>query len=111
MPEMEKALLFQIGRKPADLILHMQRIQHHIRSGNRNELFAAIVDLFIVLGARGEGFRKRMLAAGRSVLSDKQFVFLQDNFEFGLDASDGVPWLQGSVLHSGIQGEPVDAWA
>jgi len=102
--DISQAILFQISRKPADLILHQQRIQQHIDNNQADQLFVALVDLNIVLKDRGAGFRTNMLNKSKLVMSKIQFKFLQNHLANGLDATDPIGGLDGSVLHSGIRG-------
>ena len=62
-------LAAEIGRKPTNLHLHVQRIALWSSLGNAEEVAAAVVDLWIILGPRGQALRKRMLRTHRAALA------------------------------------------
>lgn len=108
--ELETTLSFQIGRKPEDLVLHMQRIQYFIDLKLNGATFAALVDLFIVLKKRGKGFRSKMLESSRPVINSDQYSFLSDHFSTGLSQWSVIAGLKGSVLHAGLLGQVDGIW-
>ncbi len=81
-------LAAEIGRDPANLHLHVQRISLWKSLGDDQELGSAVVDLCLVLGACGLDLRRRMLRNYRQAL---RRVGLADYIENSLD--------QGADLH------------
>lgn len=78
---------YKLKQKPNDLSCHLQRIQFSISDKNRDELFASICDLFIVLGNQGLALRQRLLNTCRKVLNQKQIELLETHLaEEPLDA-------------------------
>ncbi len=67
---------YRLKQDPNDLSCHLQRMQFSITVKNRTELFAAICDLFIVLGERGLALRKRLLDTCSKVLNQEQLTLI-----------------------------------
>jgi len=67
---------YSLKKSPGDLTLHMQRIQFAQVMKNIDELFAALCDLFIILGSRGLPLRRRLLSYGKKILAKKQIELL-----------------------------------
>jgi hypothetical protein len=68
---------YRLKQDPNDLSCHLQRMQFSITVKNRIELFAAICDLFIVLGDQGLALRKRLLDTCRKVLNQEQLALIE----------------------------------
>lgn len=77
-------LAHQITRSPNDLRSHTQRILILIEQNKVVALYGSLIDLFLVLGAKGVALRKRMLLSAKSVLPDPQFDFLWQSLSNGL---------------------------
>ncbi|NJA05089.1 hypothetical protein HC024_04975 [Methylococcaceae bacterium WWC4] len=78
-PDGEQALnvlVFAVRKQPADLLGHLRRIYRCYRSDLSEQLFAALLDLTIILGERGSALRARLLAACRGKLSASQAAAL-----------------------------------
>lgn len=73
-----KNLVFLIARKPKRLITHIQRIHHCYQTNLQEQLFAALVDLLVVLNRRGKAISRRMIIGTQSKLSRKQYKMLQE---------------------------------
>jgi hypothetical protein len=69
----------EIGRKPANLHLHIQRISLWHGLGDDAATAAAVIDLWIVLGALGQELRTRML---------RQHYAALDKLDLGLYLSE-----------------------
>jgi lipopolysaccharide biosynthesis regulator YciM len=71
-----KNLVFLVARKPKRLITHIQRIHHCYQTNLQEQLFAALVDLLVVLNRRGKAISRRMIIGAKSKLSEEQFKML-----------------------------------
>ncbi|BBL74756.1 hypothetical protein MishRS11D_18540 [Methylomagnum ishizawai] len=92
-----------IARDPNDLRSHVRRIYLEHEAGRGEELHAALLDLFIALGRRGAGLRRRMLELARDTLDPRLFQELAGAFAQGVDAIH-TPIVPGSILSRGIEG-------
>jgi hypothetical protein len=72
-----KNLVFLVARKPKRLITHIQRIYHCYQTNLQEQLFAALVDLLVVLNRRGKAISRRMIIGTKSKLSGEQYKMLQ----------------------------------
>lgn len=70
-------LVFKVFRQPKRLISHIQRIYFTYHHKMQEQLYAALVDFLFILNGKGKALGQRMVYATRSLLSDKQFVFLK----------------------------------
>lgn len=68
---------YRLKNNPKDLSSHLQRIQFSASDKNRSELFAAICDLFIVLGKQGLPLRQRLFDTCSKALDQKQIALLK----------------------------------
>ncbi|MDO9422935.1 MAG: hypothetical protein Q7T40_01920 [Methylobacter sp.] len=73
-----KNLVFLVAGKPKRLITHIQRIYHCYQTNSQEQLFAALVDLLIVLNRRGKTISRRMIVGSKSKLSGEQYKILQE---------------------------------
>lgn len=92
-----------VSRKPKRLIAHIQRIHHCYQTNLQEQLFAALVDLLVVLNGRGKAISWRMIIGTKSKLSNEQYKKLQ---KFMTEDSE-VSLLAGneySVLTKGLIG-------
>jgi len=71
-------LLYQIVRNPKNLIAHIQRIFFCYRENLHSHLTAALIDLMIALGSRGERLKRRMLIGVKTKLDEEQWRLVQD---------------------------------
>lgn len=69
-------IVFKVLRKPKKLMFHIQRIYFTYGLGMQDQLFAALVDLLVILDGNGTALSKRMIAATRSILRDEQSKML-----------------------------------
>ena len=74
-----------------------------IARNNGQGLFAALLDLFIALGARGLRLRQRMLNISEELLTEDQINSLGENLLRGMVPA-GIPGVQGSILGQGMIG-------
>lgn len=93
----------RIARDPQDLRSHVRRIFLTCESGLAEEIFPALIDLFIALGKNGTNLRRRMLEFSRAHLGGPEYNLLRDALATGLNAAT-LPFTPGSVLCQGIEG-------
>lgn len=91
---------YNLRRKPADLRCHVQFIFSLIRQADvkREEIFAAIADLFIVLDGGGLALRQRMLNIARPFLYAEDITFFQQHLKQGIGATTPLPISCPSIL-------------
>lgn len=92
------ALVFKVRRKPKDLLAHVRRIYFCYDQVLAEQLYAALLDLLIVLDGKGSLISRRMIEASRSRLDSEQFQALHKTTEH---AQLGSPY---SLFSSGIMG-------
>jgi hypothetical protein len=105
-PDMDflNTLVFRIAKKPRCLLTHLQRIYYCYQAQLADQLYAALVDLLIVLNRRGSAISRRMVIGARSVLSVNQLKtllrYLQNtNIDYRL-----LPGNHYSIFSKGIIG-------
>ncbi len=103
--DLPQNISFAISRNPIDLILHQQRIEYCVRKHDQPSLFAALVDLFIVLGDKGIPYKKRQLKQNQSYLSNDQKHLLKLAINTGLSADLPIKGLHQSIFNHGLEGE------
>ena len=92
-------LVASILRNPKDLLIHLQRITLCYKQKNEDQLYAALVDFFVVLQGAGLSIKQRMITGSRNHLSPLLWHRLQ------IYLSD-YQLIQGniySVLTSGLE--------
>lgn len=67
---------YSLKRNPNNLACHMQRIKFSLYEKNHNEVFAALCDLFIILGQQGLSLRKRLFIYAKRKLAQEQVEIL-----------------------------------
>ena len=70
------ALVLKVSRNPKDLLAHLRRIYFCFENALSEPLYAALLDLLIVLDDKGHDLRRRLLAGCRSQLDDQQLLAL-----------------------------------
>ncbi len=80
-PSMEPTRLknyfeYALKQKPENLACHIQRIKFSLQQKNQQELFAALCDLFIILGQQGQDLRQRLYDYLQHQLSQEQQAIL-----------------------------------
>ena len=70
---------YMLKQNPNNLSLHLQRIQHSMSEKNRDELFAATCDLFIILGPLGLPLRQRLFLYCKKALNQNQSEVLSSH--------------------------------
>ncbi len=67
---------YSLRKNPKDLSCHLQRVQFFLKTKYPHELYAALCDLFIILGSLGIALRTRLLQLSKSKLSKQQIKVL-----------------------------------
>jgi len=99
-PHLLEYFIFQVSRNPDNLLPHIQRIYYCFQQNLTEQLYAALLDFFILLQKRGRTLRLRMLHGSKSRLSEQHNGLLQAY----LDHETAMPGNSFSVLHSGCVG-------
>ena len=95
----------EIGRNPGNLHLHVQRISLWHKLNDAAATAAAIVDLWIVLGARGLELRTRMLRNHYTELESCDLgLYLAARLTDGINRHDPRIALPGAVLARPVEG-------
>ncbi|MGH8547246.1 MAG: hypothetical protein ACRERU_01320 [Methylococcales bacterium] len=94
----------RIRRDPNDLKAHVQRIRYYQTLNNALGCYAALVDLFIVLGPRGIDLRKRMANQSAFLLTPYLRNFLNNHLDVGISARTLLPCVASSILTEAISG-------
>ncbi len=94
-------LAHRVARLPKNLRTHVQRVFLHQTENDSDALFAALLDLFIVLANRGLALRQRLLHTSENQLTSKQYEFLLKHLESGVFAYEEHPAAPRSRLSQG----------
>ncbi|MEC4750553.1 hypothetical protein [Methylomicrobium sp. Wu6] len=70
-------LAFRVSRKPKSLRAHVERIHYCFSNYLNEQLYAALIDLLIVLNKAGRELSRRMIFGARSRLTESQFQALR----------------------------------
>lgn len=98
-------LAAEIGRRPANLHLHMQRMSLWHKLADDARLAAAIVDLWIVLGRCGESLRLRLLRKHYDALELLDLgIYLSERLGGGIDRHDARIAVPDVVLARPVEG-------
>jgi hypothetical protein len=97
-------LVFQIARKPKHLLMHVQRIYYCFHANLNEQLFAAVIDLFIVLDKRGQAISWRILMGVKDRLDSMQFSTLKGYLKNNRANADLLPGNQYSIFSRGLMG-------
>ncbi|MCF6322890.1 MAG: hypothetical protein L3J89_00965 [Gammaproteobacteria bacterium] len=98
-------LSHQISRMPQDLTSHAQRISLYLREGDTENTYAALLDLFLVLGNKGLPLRKRLLQQAVSVITAENYGFLSSTLPTALVITCNTPLSHLSALSLGRTSE------
>lgn len=63
-----ETLTFKVGKNPSDLLAHLRRIYCCYQNGFSQPLYAALLDLLIVLNGKGQQLSRRLIAGCASAL-------------------------------------------
>ncbi|ACB32929.1 hypothetical protein Lcho_0654 [Leptothrix cholodnii SP-6] len=93
-----------VARDGHDLESHARRVLLAFRPPLTDLAFGALVDLFLALGERGRGLRRRLLETGEGWLEADEAHFLRMHLEPGLTRATALPAAPGSVFHNALVG-------
>jgi Tfp pilus assembly protein FimV len=106
-PELAAYLEQRIAAEPSNLFKHVQRIALEHQLNRPEPLYAALLDLFIVLGSGGYALRRRMTESTRNRLLPNQYARLVHCLQSGLALdAEAVPSLRATLFGLGM-GEAV----
>jgi hypothetical protein len=91
----------QIQRWPKELAFHVCRIECALLLNNEDAVYAAVLDLFYILDAKGNALRQRVLGKVSHHLSIAQQSALERCLN-GQLPSRNLPYSSRSVLHEGM---------
>lgn len=94
----------RLTRNPRDLKTHVQRILMYHRAGDAAACFDALVDLFIILGSRGQALRENLLNQTQDLLAPNHYDFLLDRLRPGLTAGEATQSGQHALFSQGLAG-------
>ncbi|MCU7829283.1 MAG: hypothetical protein KZQ85_09470 [Candidatus Thiodiazotropha sp. (ex Myrtea sp. 'scaly one' KF741663)] len=97
-------LIKRVRRNPRDLRAHVQRTLMYLSQRDPKALYAALIDLFLILGDRGREIRENLLRQARRQLTEEQYQFLMSRIETGLSTQEPLPPNTYSSLSKGLTG-------
>lgn len=71
-----EALVFKVRRQPKNLLAHLRRIYFCYQNALSEPLYAALLDLLIVLGDKGLDLSQRLIQGSRTQLDSAQWALL-----------------------------------
>lgn len=100
-------LEMHLARQPQDLRSHSRRVHLARRSGSREAIYGALVDLFIALAGRGVGLKSALLSQTAMQLGPPERLCLARHLASGIRADQCIePHPRRSVLSHGLIGKP-----
>jgi hypothetical protein len=100
-------LAFRVSRMPRSLRAHVERIHYCFVHHLNEQLYAALIDLLIVLNQAGRRLSERMIFGSRSRLTAGQFRVLRDFLKRGEGALESLPHARCSLFSRGLQADVV----
>ncbi len=97
-------LAHRSAQEPRNLLHHVRRVYLHIALKEPNELYGALLDLYLALGDKGERLRLRLLAKAKSLLPQERTELFVQHQESGLQTQQSLPPTQHSVLGNFLTG-------
>lgn len=97
-------LVFLIAKKPKCLINHVQRIYYCFQENLGEQLYAALVDLLIILNKQGQAISWRMVLGTKSQLTTEQFQELKSYLKGNQVSTSRLMGNQYSVFSKGLVG-------
>jgi len=94
-------LAHQVSKKPLDLTSHLQRFSLHRHHKHAEKTYAALLDLFVVLGNKGLPLRQRLLLQASRVISREHYHFLLSTLPDALAVTSDTPLHHLAVLSMG----------
>lgn len=99
-----ESLAFRVARTPSDLANHLRRIRLNFDVGNFEDLYASLLDLFLVLKDNGHSLRLRLVKAAKPNLRDEHYGALMEILNAGYGDRESFPATRFSMLRKGLQG-------
>ncbi|MGJ0486807.1 MAG: type IV pilus assembly protein FimV [Methylomicrobium sp.] len=96
-------LAFRVSRMPKSLRAHLERIYYCFNNYLNEQLFAALVDLLIILNKSGHKLSERMIFGSRSRLTDSQFQALSHFLKNEGAAVESLPYNRFSLFTKGVR--------
>lgn len=96
-------LAFRVSRAPKSLRAHVERIHYCFNHYMNEQLYAALIDLLIVLNNAGRELSKRMIFGSRSRLTESQFQTLRYFLKSDDAAIETLPRNRFSLFTKGLQ--------
>jgi hypothetical protein len=97
-------LVKRVRRNPRDLRAHVQRTLLCLSKHDSDAIYAALIDLFLILGNRGFRIRTNLLKKALPFLQTNQFQFLVKHLKSGLNTNEPLPPNTYSSLSRGYCG-------
>jgi hypothetical protein len=97
-------LVFLIAKKPKCLINHVQRIYYCFQENLGEQLYAALVDLLIILNKQGQAISWRMVLGTKSRLTAEQFQELKGYLKGNQVGTSRLSGNQYSIFSKGLVG-------
>ena len=97
----------EVARDPLQLDAHARRVLLACMAGERVQVFDALVDCFLALGARGLKLRQALLDRARPWLDEESHDFLVHHLPGGLTRDEPLPTHGAALLDPGLIGLPV----
>ncbi len=88
-----------VTRNPGDLTSHVRRIFLCLKLDDAEQLFGALIDLFITLNGKGNALRSRLLKMLRDHLTEAQYAALQDGHMERMEFTEYISWPRFSRLY------------
>lgn len=98
-------IVFKVLRNPKHLMSHIQRIYVTYTWKMNTPLYAALIDLLLVLDGKGKQLSNRMIFLTRSLLSDQQYQILTEYLK--TQETSLLPENKFTVLTKGLVGSSV----
>lgn len=104
-PEMSilNTLVLRVSRKPNDLLAHLRRIYFCYQNALPEPLYAALLDILIVLDQKGKDLSRRLFWGSRSMLDAEQQAFLESVIQGG----QAIRGNRFSLFTKGLVGVPM----
>ena len=96
-------LIHRVSRKPRCLVAHVERICYCFEHQFNEQLFGALVDLFIILNRCGQALRRRMIMGSISSLTENQYKTLVKHLKSDSPEIDKLPISRYSIFSNGME--------
>ncbi|MDP2177815.1 FimV family protein [Methylicorpusculum sp.] len=97
-------LVFQVAKHPERLLTHVQRIYYCFQNQLSEPLYAALVDLLVVLNGRGKALGLRMVMGAKSRINPNSLDLLIESINRPGEQHHLIPGNHYSILSKGLMG-------